>query len=73
MMPSHEHETMHEIFYVLEGKGVFQFDGVQHDVGPGTLLHLAPGESHGIWVAEKEEGPLKMFVTGVAVGEKNKP
>jgi len=73
MMPPHEHETMHEIFYVLEGEGVFQIDGVEHDVGPGTLLHFAPGEAHGIWVKKegKKEGPLKMFVTGVAIGEKN--
>lgn len=75
MMPAHDHETMHEIFYVLEGKGVFEVDGVEHVVEEGTLLHFAPGERHGIWVREEGkggEGPMKLLVTGVTVGEKSK-
>ena len=73
MMPPHEHESMHELFYVLEGKGAFEIDGVQHEVTPGTLLHLAPGEAHGIWALEEgTDRPLKMLVTGVVVRGKKK-
>ena len=35
---------------------MFQVDGVQHEVKPGTLLHFAPGEAHGIWMSEKGKG-----------------
>jgi len=72
MMPPHQHETMHELFYVIEGSGTFQIDGVDHELGPGTLLHLSPKEMHGIWVPKEKGEPLKMLVTGVTVGEKKK-
>jgi len=71
MMPVHEHETMHELFYVIEGTGDFQIDEVVHKVSPGTFLHIAPTEKHGIWVpSDSPDGPLRMVVTGVAVGDK---
>jgi len=70
MMPVHDHESMHEIFYVLEGSGMFQIDGVDHKLEPGKLLHVAPHEAHGIWVPKDSPDELKMIVTGVAVGDK---
>ena len=66
MMPAHTHETLHEFFYVLEGSAVFVVDGVEHKVGPQTFFHLAPGESHGIYVPEDSvDGAMKMAVFGV--------
>jgi quercetin dioxygenase-like cupin family protein len=53
-----------------QGSGMFEINGVQHEVSPGTFLHLAPTERHGIWVPKENEDPLKMLVTGVVVGEK---
>jgi len=72
MMPVHEHESLHELFYVIEGTGTIQIDNVDHSVRPGTFLHVTPGEKHGIWVPEDANAPLKMVVTGVTVGGKNK-
>ena len=72
MLPPHEHETMHEIFYVLEGKGIFQINDIEHTIEPGVFLHIAPKEPHAIWVPESEQDALKMAVTGVAIGEKKK-
>lgn len=73
MMPVHEHESMHELFYVIEGVGMFQVDDVIHKVLPGTFLHISPKEKHGIWVPkDSPDGPLRMVVTGVTVGEKKK-
>ena len=69
MMPAHEHENLHEFFYVLEGTGVFEIDGVEKKMGPGTFLHLAPHERHGIWVPDDGD-PMKMAVFGVTVGKK---
>ena len=70
MLPPHEHETMHEIFYVLSGSGVFQINEVDHEINPGSFLHIAPKERHGIWVPDDFPDPLKMVVIGIAVGEK---
>ena len=70
MLPPHEHETMHEIFYVVSGSGVFQINEVDNEINPGTFLHIAPKERHGIWVPDDFTEPLKMVVIGVAVGEK---
>jgi quercetin dioxygenase-like cupin family protein len=68
MMPVHEHKSMHEFFYVLEGTGMFQIDDVTHEVSPGTFLHMAPGEKHGIWVPkEASGGDLKVAVCGVTL------
>eukprot|EP00560_Eucampia_antarctica_P006515 CAMPEP_0197824550 /NCGR_PEP_ID=MMETSP1437-20131217/1775_1 /TAXON_ID=49252 ORGANISM="Eucampia antarctica, Strain CCMP1452" /NCGR_SAMPLE_ID=MMETSP1437 /ASSEMBLY_ACC=CAM_ASM_001096 /LENGTH=62 /DNA_ID=CAMNT_0043424215 /DNA_START=314 /DNA_END=499 /DNA_ORIENTATION=+ len=62
---------MHEIFYVIEGSGKFQIDEIDYDISPGTFLHIAPKERHGIWVpVDSTDGPLRMIVTGVAVGDK---
>ena len=70
MMPVHEHRSLHEFFYVLEGTGYFQIDGVDYKVGKGWFLHMAPHEKHGIWVPEDStDGDLKVAVCGVTVGD----
>jgi quercetin dioxygenase-like cupin family protein len=70
MMPPHEHKSLHEFFYVIEGTGIIQKDGVDNEVKPGTFLHMAPLEKHGIWVPKEATQDLKMVVCGVTVGEK---
>lgn len=72
MMPPHQHETMHEIFYILKGQGIFQVNGEDFPVSEGTFLHIAPGEKHGVWVPGEESTNLEMIVTGIAIGDKNK-
>lgn len=71
-MDTLKQESLHELFYVIEGTGTIQIDNVDHSVRPGTFLHVTPGEKHGIWVPEDANAPLKMVVTGVTVGGKNK-
>lgn len=70
MMPPHEHKSLHEFFYVIEGTGIIQKDGIDHKVKPGTFLHMAPFEKHGIWVPKDATEDMKMAVCGVTVGEK---
>jgi quercetin dioxygenase-like cupin family protein len=63
----HDHENMHEFFYILEGSATFQMDGDKEQaISAGTFLHFAPHESHGIVVPENNpEGDMKMLVVGV--------
>eukprot|EP00979_Chaetoceros_neogracilis_P003708 scaffold656_cov271-Chaetoceros_neogracile.AAC.18 len=70
--PPHSHETMHELFYIIEGRGIFQIEGRDVEVTPGTFLHMAPQEKHGIWVPKDFQEPLRMVVTGVTIGEKKR-
>mmetsp|Transcript_8694 Transcript_8694/g.13406 ORF Transcript_8694/g.13406 Transcript_8694/m.13406 type:complete len:163 (-) Transcript_8694:66-554(-) len=69
MMPPHQHKSLHEFFYVVEGTGVIQKDGVDHQVKAGTFLHMAPFEKHGIYVPKEAIEDMKMVVCGVTVGE----
>ena len=69
MLPPHHHESMHEIFYILAGTGVFQIEDVDHEICPGSYLQIAPKERHGIWVPKSSDEPLKMIVIGITVGE----
>lgn len=70
MLPQHEHESMHELFYVVEGTGFFKIEDKEIKVAPGTFLHIAPKEAHGVWVPKESKEPLKMIVTGVTLGQK---
>ena len=54
MMQTHEHKSLHEFFYVIEGTGIIQKDGIDNKVKPGTFLHMAPFEKYGIWVPKEE-------------------
>jgi quercetin dioxygenase-like cupin family protein len=69
-VPIHEHESMHEFFYILEGTGIFLIPGTKEElrVSPGTFLHFSPHESHGILVPEDSpDGDLKMLISGVVI------
>jgi quercetin dioxygenase-like cupin family protein len=64
----HQHESMHEFFYILQGTGMFSVLGTEEPVAPGTFLHLAPHEPHGIWVPEHSpDGAMKVLLSGVAI------
>lgn len=47
-MAPHMHNIMEENFYVLEGTPTFVIDGEEHLAKPGDLVHVEPGEGHGI-------------------------
>ena len=70
LLPPHQHQSMHEFFYVVHGTGFFQKDGVNHTVQPGTFLHFAPHEQHGMWVPQDStNGDLQLIMCGVTVDE----
>lgn len=64
----HEHESMHEFFYILEGMGIFLVGEKELQVSPGTFLHFSPHESHGIVVPKDSPGgDLKILLSGVVI------
>ena len=38
--PNHFHDTQDELYFVHRGTATFTFDGVEHEVGPGGLVHV---------------------------------
>ena len=40
----HRHETHAETFYFLDGEVDFYADGDWHRCGPGTAMHVPPGD-----------------------------
>jgi mannose-6-phosphate isomerase-like protein (cupin superfamily) len=38
--PNHFHETQDELYFVHRGTATFTFDGEEHEVGEGGLIHV---------------------------------
>ncbi|MEO2022256.1 MAG: cupin domain-containing protein [Pirellulaceae bacterium] len=55
----HYHLRSTELYYVLEGKGTVVLDGVEHEVSPGSLVHIPPGVVH------SAQGRMRVLVIGV--------
>lgn len=36
------------VFYIISGKGVMTVDGNEHEISPGDMIFIEPGESRGI-------------------------
>lgn len=43
---THYHKKLTEIYYILEGEGQMELDGVRFDVRPGTSILIKPGCRH---------------------------
>jgi quercetin dioxygenase-like cupin family protein len=55
----HYHKRSTEIYYVLQGEGTVRLDGVEHSVGPGSIVHIPPGVVHGA------TGRVRVLVVGI--------
>jgi quercetin dioxygenase-like cupin family protein len=66
-LSSHQHDTMHEFFYVVSGTGVLQINGVDHLLAAGSFVHAVPGERHSFWVPPESQQVLEMVMCGVTV------
>lgn len=42
----HFHKKMTEIYYILEGHGQIELDGLRFDIGPGSSVLIKPGCRH---------------------------
>ena len=47
--PEHVHDTVDELFYVLEGELLMKLDGAQSSAAAGTFVYVPRGTSHA-WV-----------------------
>jgi mannose-6-phosphate isomerase-like protein (cupin superfamily) len=42
----HRHRRARQFFYILDGAGVIEVDGVRHALAAGQGLHVPPGAAH---------------------------
>mmetsp|Transcript_8099 Transcript_8099/g.19597 ORF Transcript_8099/g.19597 Transcript_8099/m.19597 type:complete len:173 (+) Transcript_8099:3-521(+) len=75
---SHQHKSMHEFFFILQGRATFRVekevkgetkaDKQVVQVSRGSFVHCAPHEMHEIiGPSDPNEEPMKMFVVGVTL------
>jgi quercetin dioxygenase-like cupin family protein len=46
--PAHTHEGSDKVYFVIEGKGMFQVDGEERELGAGEIVLARSGHKHGV-------------------------
>jgi mannose-6-phosphate isomerase-like protein (cupin superfamily) len=59
----HYHTEAEEVYYVLTGSGAVRIDSETHDLGPGDVVVIVPGQRHK--VRQTGEDDLVLLVTCV--------
>lgn len=67
---AHYHNVMEENFYILEGTATIVVDGTPHDLKPGQLIHIEPGEVH--YVINRSSSVIKMIASLAPYQESDK-
>ncbi|MBS1698294.1 MAG: cupin domain-containing protein [Actinobacteria bacterium] len=55
----HRHGRLEELYVFLDGRGQMALDDEVIDVGPGTVVRVAPATWRAVHSAADAEGPLK--------------
>ncbi len=55
----HTHDSRESIYIILEGIAKVHLKGEEHELGPGMVVYLSPGDMHGV-IGSGPEG-LKMI------------
>jgi len=55
----HFHKRSAELYYVLDGGGSVELDGVGHSVSKGSIVHIPPGVVH------SATGRMRVLVIGI--------
>ena len=45
---THLHKARESVYYILEGLAKVHLNREVHELGPGTVVYLSPGDIHGI-------------------------
>ena len=60
--PNHFHYTQDELYFVHRGSATFTFDGEEHVVGEGGLVHVESTTRR--MISNRTDGDLVLFVVG---------
>jgi mannose-6-phosphate isomerase-like protein (cupin superfamily) len=60
--PNHYHDRQDELYFVHRGTATFTFDGQEHEVGEGGLVHVE-STTHRM-ISNHTDGDLVLFIVG---------
>jgi mannose-6-phosphate isomerase-like protein (cupin superfamily) len=60
--PNHYHDRQDELYFVHRGTATFTFDGEEHEVGEGGLVHVE-STTHRM-ISNRTDGDLVIFIVG---------
>jgi|SRR5579862_8864868 len=60
--PNHFHDTQDELYFVHRGTATFSFDGEEHEVGEGGIVHVESTTHRAI--SNRTDSELVIFVVG---------
>ena len=60
--PNHYHDRQDELYFVHRGTAIFTFDGVEHEVGEGGLVHVE-STTHRM-ISNRTDEDLVIFIVG---------
>ncbi|HEX4525843.1 MAG TPA: cupin domain-containing protein [Gaiellaceae bacterium] len=60
--PNHYHDHQDELYFVHRGTATFSFDGVEHVVGEGGIVHVE-STTHRM-ITNRTAGDLVLFIVG---------
>jgi mannose-6-phosphate isomerase-like protein (cupin superfamily) len=67
--PPHTHETLHDMFFILEGTLTFQIGDETIEAGPGTFVGAPPGPVHAF--SNTSDTPVRMLNFNTPAGFEN--
>jgi mannose-6-phosphate isomerase-like protein (cupin superfamily) len=60
--PNHYHDTQDELYFVHRGTAIFTFDGVEHEVGEGGIVHVE-STTHRM-ITNRSDEDLVLYIVG---------
>jgi uncharacterized cupin superfamily protein len=60
--PNHYHDQQDELYFVHRGTATFTFDGVEHEVGEGGVVHVE-STTHRM-ISNRTDADLVLFIVG---------
>jgi mannose-6-phosphate isomerase-like protein (cupin superfamily) len=60
--PNHYHDQQDELYFVHRGTATFTFDGEEHEVGEGGVVHVE-STTHRM-ISNRTDGDLVLFIVG---------
>jgi len=60
--PNHYHDRQDELYFVHRGTATFTFDGVEHEVGEGGIVHVE-STTHRM-ISNRTDEDLVIFIVG---------
>jgi quercetin dioxygenase-like cupin family protein len=62
----HSHPTMHEAYFVLEGRAIYTVGEEHYEVSPGDFFVVPPGVVHNQKIIA---APHRVFYWGIAIND----